>query len=239
MHDLVLSREQSRAIDRVAIEQLGVSGRVLMENAGRGCVDVLENLGISGKVAILCGKGNNAGDGFVIARHLLTRKHEAVTILLNNPHELQGDAKANYAVLCKLPTQIVIAPAASGHPSLESHPSLTEFLAMHFQSANWIVDALLGSGAQGHPRFPFDAAIKAINGHQPTTRVLAVDMPSGLDCDSGEPAPITVRADHTCTFAAKKSGFSNLAAAEFLGVVHVCDIGVPVPLQLQTPREDR
>ena len=94
----ILTRDQSRAVDRIATEQFGISSLVLMENAGRGCVDVLERLGIDGPIAILCGKGNNAGDGFVIARHLAIRNHDSRVILLCDPHELTGDAATNFAI---------------------------------------------------------------------------------------------------------------------------------------------
>jgi NAD(P)H-hydrate epimerase len=95
------------------------------------------------------------------------------------------------------------------------------------QNASWLVDALLGTGAQGEPRPPFDAAIDWINSRPNRTRALAVDIPSGLDCDTGLPATYTVRADHTCTFAAMKIGFAQPSAKPFTGAIHICDIGVP------------
>src|SRR5690606_27409368 len=99
---LALTREQARQFDRRAIEALGLAGVVLMENAGRGVVDILERLGIDGPVLILCGSGNNAGDGFVIARHLTIRGHECRVLLLTPPDRLRGDARTNYDVLRKL-----------------------------------------------------------------------------------------------------------------------------------------
>ncbi len=93
-----------------------------------------------------------------------------------------------------------------------------------------LIDALLGTGAQGDPRPPFDTAIDWINARSSNTQCLAVDVPSGLDCDTGQPAPHTVRADHTCTFAAMKIGFTQPAAQQFTGAVHVRDIGIPPSL---------
>jgi NAD(P)H-hydrate epimerase len=206
-----LTRQQCREIDRRAIEEYGMSGLVLMENAGRGCVDVLERLGIDGPIIILCGKGNNAGDGFVIARHLQIRGHKCRVLLLCPPTEFHGDAAANFAILQKTGAPIEVVSAAS-------RAALTD--------AAWIIDALLGTGAVGEPRPPFDAAINWINA-QPAKR-FAVDVPSGLDCDTGQPAAHTVRADHTCTFAAMKIGFTQPTAKPFTGKVHVCDIGVPL-----------
>jgi NAD(P)H-hydrate epimerase len=210
MTNLVLTREQSRQLDRRAIDEYGISGLVLMENAGRGTVDVLERLGINGPVVILCGKGNNAGDGFVIARHLEIRGHACKVVLLFPPSELSGDAATNFAILEK-----------SNIPILEAPDSLDA----HARGAGWLVDAMLGTGARGEPREPIAGAIDWFNA-QPACK-LAVDVPSGLDCDTGEPATHTIRADHTCTFAATKIGFTKPAAEPYLGTVHICDIGVP------------
>jgi NAD(P)H-hydrate epimerase len=210
-----LSRSQVRSIDRRAIDEYGMSGLVLMENAGRGCADVLCGLGCRGPVAIVCGKGNNAGDGFVVARHLDLRRIAVKVLLLGTPGELSGDAAANYAIVVKsaIPMLDLSAPWDGAH------------FAAELAGAEWIVDALLGTGATGSPRPPWDEAIRRMNAA--SARKLAVDLPSGLDCDTGIPADPTFRADHTCTFVARKIGFDNPAAAEYLGKVHVLDIGAP------------
>ena len=186
-----------------------------MENAGRGCVDVLCRLGCGGQVAVVCGKGNNAGDGFVIARHLDLRRIGVKVLLLASPTELAGDAAANYAILekCKVPLVNLF------------HGFDAARFTAELAGAEWIVDALLGTGASGPPRPPLDEAIRRMN--QSPVRRLAVDLPSGLDCDTGIPAEPTVRAEQTCTFVARKTGFDNPAAAEYLGQVHVLDIGAP------------
>ena len=212
---MALSREQVRSIDRRAIDEYGMSGLVLMENAGRGCADVLCRLGCRGPVAVVCGKGNNAGDGFVIARHLDLRGIAVKVLLLGPPSELRDDAAANYAIAVK-----------SAIPMLDlSGPWDAVHFAAELADAEWIVDALLGTGATGSPRPPWDDAIRRMN--VSPARKLAVDLPSGLDCDTGIPADPTFRADHTCTFVACKTGFDNSAAAECLGKVHVLDIGAP------------
>jgi NAD(P)H-hydrate epimerase len=212
---MALSRDQVRSIDRRAIEEFGLSGLVLMENAGRGCVDVLCRLGCRGPVAVVCGKGNNAGDGFVIARHLDLRGIAVKVLLLGSPAELRGDAAVNYAIAVKSDLPIIDLSGAWDDAQFEAE----------LAGAEWIVDALLGTGATGAPRSPWDDAIRLMN----TCRAhkLAVDLPSGLDCDTGIPADPTLRADHTCTFVARKAGFDNPAAAEYLGTVHVLDIGAP------------
>jgi NAD(P)H-hydrate epimerase len=223
-----LTRAQSRELDRRATDEYGIASIVLMENAGRGCADVLERIGINDPIAILCGKGNNAGDGFVIARHLDIRGYECRLLLLCPPDELRGDAATNFAILQKCGSAIVDLSqqrAAAAEPQ--------SLLDQHAADAAWLIDAMLGTGAVGEPRPPFDTAIDWINKRPTTTQALAVDVPSGLDCDTGQPATHTVRADHTCTFAAMKIGFTQLAAKPFLGTIHVCDIGVPPQLLQQ------
>ncbi len=214
---MAFTREQSRLVDQLAVEEFGFSGLVLMENAGRGTADVLCRLGIKGPVAICCGKGNNAGDGFVIARHLDLRGHEVRVLLWAKPEELTGDAAMNFRILEKTDVPITIFN--------DSDP---DRLSSLIDDAAWIVDALLGTGARGEPRPPLDAVIDRLNAA--AAPKLAVDLPSGLDCDTGEPARHTIRAAETCTFVAAKTGFSLPAAAPYIGRLHVLDIGVPQKL---------
>jgi len=198
-----------------------------MENAGRGCVDVLERLGIDGPVVILCGKGNNGGDGFVIARHLDIRGYACSVMLLCSPDELRGDAAANFAILKKTNIPLLNLSKRAGPSTAPDNAVLANALDKHGHDAAWLVDALLGTGAHGEPRPPFDVAIDWINRRAAKTQALAVDVPSGLDCNTGQPATHTVRADHTCTFAAMKTGFTQPAAKPYLGTLHICDIGIP------------
>ena len=216
MHaDFRLSRQQSRRVDQMAIDKYGMLGVVLMENAGRGCADVLCQLGIRGPVIICCGAGNNAGDGFVIARHLDLRNEPVRVLLWCEPQRLRGDAAHNYHVL--LQSQVPIVECAG-----RAEP---DWLNGQLHGADWIVDALLGTGAEGEPRPPFDRVIDILNAFP--ARKMAVDLPSGLDCDTGLPSRCTFRADHTCTFVASKLGFHEETAGPFLGQVHVLDIGAP------------
>jgi len=210
-----LSRWQSRQVDRIAMEDYGISGLVLMENAGRGVVDQLGELGIAGPVVICCGRGNNAGDGFVIARHLEIRGHAVRVLLWSDPDQLAGDAAANFRILQKTPVPIVRFGA--------EHDAAR--LAAELDGAAWIVDALLGTGARGEPRPPLDAVIDQLNA-APAPR-LAVDLPSGLDCDTGRAARHTIRAAHTCTFVAPKTGFFVPGAEQHTGQIHVLQIGTP------------
>jgi NAD(P)H-hydrate epimerase len=215
MPDLILNRRQCRDVDRRAIDDYGLPGIVLMENAGRGTAEKLLELGARGPVAICCGKGNNGGDGLVIARHLDLRGVPTRVLLWANPNDLAGDAATNWRVHVRagLPWTVID----------DRHDAAS--LVADLAAADWIVDALLGTGATGEPRPPLAAAIDAINAAG--RPVLAVDLPSGLDCDTGAAAHHTIRAAHTCTFVAMKPGFLVPAAQAYTGKVHVIDIGVP------------
>jgi NAD(P)H-hydrate epimerase len=213
---MLLTREQVRAIDRRAIDEFGVPGAVLMENAGRGAAEVLASLGIRGRVVVCCGKGNNGGDGFVIARHLDNREVPLRVLLFAKPEELSGDAALNYHILSRSGVPLDVR---GGRPVDE------ESLRRELAEAEWVVDALFGTGLAGAVRPPFDQVIAAINASP--AKVLAVDIPSGLDCDTGAPLGPTVRAHHTVTFVALKKGFASPAAREWVGTVHVAGIGAP------------
>lgn len=214
MQSPVLNRRQVREVDRRAIEEFGLPGVVLMENAGRGAAELLLRLGVRGRVVICCGKGNNGGDGYVIGRHLDNHGIAVRVLRFTRPGELTGDAAINHHVLTKTPVSLV--------DGLELDPAA---LAAELAQAEWVVDALLGTGLTGKVRSPLDHVIAAINASQ--AKVLAVDLPSGLDCDTGEPLGVAVRAHHTATFVAPKPGFTVAEANAFVGVVHVVDIGVP------------
>ncbi|MCL2349433.1 MAG: NAD(P)H-hydrate epimerase [Planctomycetaceae bacterium] len=236
MSELILSRAESRKIDVIAVEQCGIPSVVLMENAGRGVVDCLEKFGLTPKpnavcdVLICCGKGNNAGDGFVIARHLTIRGFSPVVWLFASPRELTGDAATNYRILTRC-----------GVPVCVFDGQTWDDFDRALQNADWIVDALLGTGAEGGPREPFaevirriNAAVNAAEKKAEKKNVLAVDLPSGLDADTGMPHQPTVRATHTCTFFAKKQGFLKPEAIPVLGLLHVLDIGLPHTLTVPT-----
>jgi len=212
-----LNRQQSQEVDRRAVSEFGMTGLVLMENAGRGLADTLCGLGIDGPVVVCCGRGNNGSDGFVLARHLDLRRRPVRVALWAAPDALQGDAAANFAILARTDVPIEIFGGQHQHADAS--------LAALLDGADWIVDALLGTGSRGAPRPPLDAVIDTLNAHP--THKLAVDLPSGLDCDTGVASRHTIRAQHTCTFVAQKPGFLAPSAAAYTGEVHVLDIGAP------------
>ena len=210
-----LNRQQSRDVDRRAIEEFGLSGLVLMENAGRGVADRLVDLGAKGPILIACGRGNNGGDGFVIARHLDAAGVEVRVAVWGARADLQREAAVNLEVLLRseLPVEF-----------FEDHTPAADWWACQ-ADCDWIVDALLGTGARGNPRAPLDAAIRGLNAlGRP---ILAVDLPSGLDCDTGVANEPTIRATETCTFVAAKPGFFAETAQPYVGNLTVLPIGVP------------
>jgi NAD(P)H-hydrate epimerase len=211
---MYLTRTQVRDFDRRAIEEYGVPGVVLMENAGRGAADVLLRLGTGGAVVICAGKGNNGGDGFVIARHLDNAGAAVRVLLFARSEELTGDAATNFNIISRSHLSISVCV-----------PYDDAAVRGELAGAAWVVDALFGTGLSGAVRPPFDHIIAAINGSG--RPVLAVDIPSGLDCDTGLPLGATVRATHTVTFVAEKVGFAQPAARPWLGEVTVVDIGAP------------
>jgi len=210
-----ITAEQAREIDRRAVDQCGMSSLVLMENAGRGAVDVMERLGIAGPVVIACGGGNNGGDGLVMARHLDVRGRAVRVALWGEPARMSADAAENLQILrhCDVPIELF-----SGAGDIAR-------LVRLLDGADWIVDALFGTGFRGPMRAPFAEVIAALNAAP--ARRLAVDLPSGMNANTGEVSTPTFRADHTVTFVAPKLGFASPTAKPFLGQVHVTDIGAP------------
>lgn len=211
-----LSRDQVRSFDRHAIDNLGVPSLTLMENAGLGAAELLVSLAIHGPVLICCGKGNNAGDGFVIARHLHLLGMGVRVCLCATPEEMSADARINFKVLESLKGMSILRLAASA--------AGWQSLYLECNRAQWVVDALFGTGLTGPVRPPFDQIVNTINAS--TAKVFSVDIPSGLDCDSGRPLGPTIRARHTATFVAPKIGFANAESIEWTGKVHVIPIGV-------------
>jgi NAD(P)H-hydrate epimerase len=218
-----LSRDEVRSLDRRAIERHGVPGVVLMENAGRGAAELAVRLWPAARrVAILCGPGNNGGDGFVIARHLELSGHQVRVLLAAPPDRFTGDAATMLDIVRR-----------SGIPHVDLSGAAPEAWRAALADADLVVDALLGTGAVGPPRGTVATAITALAavaaGPRPPA-VLAIDLPSGLDADTGAAAQPCVRADATATFVARKRGFASPGAAALTGTVHVVGIGAPLAL---------
>lgn len=223
-----LTRQQARSIDVMAIQRFGMLGLVLMENAGRGAAEWIHQQYREGPIAILCGKGNNAGDGYVIARHLQLLQRKICIIQCAPPQHLTGDALHNWMIAEKagLPTLCLFGDGEVPIDSVRHVDS--QKLISTLQQHSVILDCLLGTGAVGELREPFATVVSAANQCQ-AIRV-AIDIPSGLDCDSGQPSRQCFRADSTCTFVAPKVGFLNPQSQSFVGRLHVVGIGVPQKL---------
>ncbi|HYF51354.1 MAG TPA: NAD(P)H-hydrate epimerase [Planctomycetota bacterium] len=232
---LTLTREQARKIDQIAIEQFGIPGIVLMENAARGCAEQIfvmlrEHYGADEgyRAAILCGGGNNGGDGYAIARHLHNFGVAVSVYSIVEPASLKGDAATNRWICAK----IAEACAGGEGPRLEIK-DVPEGVALAGSAIEWekadvIVDALLGTGFSGALRPHVAEAIRLCNqaSERANKPVVAVDVPSGLDCDTGK-AELAVRATMTVTFIAQKKAFLEEGAEDWTGSVMVVDIGAP------------
>ena len=209
--------DQMRSIDERAVADYGMPSLLLMENAGRAVAEraraILAERGGT-RVNILCGKGSNGGDGFVAARHLYNRGVEVNCVLTHPPNELRGDARANLELVERLGI-----PVWTGVP---------ESLA-----GDLIIDALLGTGSSGEPRGPFGDLIRLAN--DSGRPVLAVDVPSGIDSDTGQAAGDAVRAVETVTFGLPKIGLLSHPARELAGQLTIAEISLPRPL-LDDPR---
>jgi len=200
---------EQRALDEWAIHERGIPGLDLMERAGTGLADLLGSAVPDGRVVVVCGKGNNGGDGLVTARVLRSRGREVEVLLLGDAGEFRGDAAKN---LERLP----------GPAPLSFDPS-------RLAGAAAIVDAILGTGFSGEPREPAAGAINAINDAGASGAfVIACDVPSGVEASTGEIAGAGVRARATATFNAGKPGLWIEPGKTHAGEVNVIDIGIPV-----------
>jgi NAD(P)H-hydrate epimerase len=242
-----LSRQEVRRLDVQAAEDLELPGLLLMENAGRGAAGWLAELlgaippdaggrpftpppslpdpeGSHGpapaQVLILCGPGNNGGDGGVVARHLDAWGFRVRVVWFTRHDQLRGDAAVQWTILEK--SGVEQSAWFDDRPDAEIDPATLQAL---LTGADWLVDGLLGTGLSRPVEGPLKAVIEAINASGKP--VFALDIPSGLDADTGQPLGVAVRAEATATFVAAKLGFAAPGAADYTGEVAVIDIGVP------------
>ncbi len=205
--DPLFGAAEQRGTDEWAIGELGIPGLELMERAGSGLAELTIELARTGTVAIVCGKGNNGGDGLVAARILRERGFDVRVLTLGAAEDLHGDARANLERLPGPPPERFEAAALAG--------------------AAAIVDAILGTGFSGPPREAAASAIDAINTAGGRAVVIACDVPSGVDATTGETAGAAVRARATATFHAGKPGLWIAPGKAHAGDVRVIDIGIP------------
>jgi NAD(P)H-hydrate epimerase len=218
---LVCTAAQMREIDRTAIEDYGVPGVVLMESAGRGVAEVIAALRPPRdlRVVVLAGSGNNGGDGYVVARHLIARGARVVTCLCSPREKIGGDALVNLRILERMGAEL---------RSLVTEEELAR-AETSFTHAQVIVDALLGTGLQSEVRGQFRRVIERAN--RCSALKVAVDIPSGLHSDTGQILGLAFSADHTVTFGYPKLGLVTHPGAERAGELHLCDIGIPAGIE--------
>ena len=211
-----LTVKQVKKIDQKATQQIGISTLVMMENAGIRIADfVLKILAKKKdkKIAVICGKGNNAGDGLVVSRQLICEDVDVDTFLLAPPDSLSTEAKRNLSILKRLTRKIYLIKTKE------------HLKRISFSSYSLLVDAIFGIGLKGKVEGIFKAAIEKINSSRGT--VISVDVPSGLDANKGVPLGIAVNADYTISLIAPKKGFLSNRARRFTGRLITSHIGFP------------
>ena len=209
-----LNRKQLQKIDRLATERYGIPSLLLMENAGRAAAEeAIKLIGTHKRIVVICGKGNNGGDGFVIARHLHNKNYKVNVIYLGDINDRKSRSVAtdiNLHIVRKLGIQMY---------------TLNRNIPRLLKSADIIIDAIFGIGLTRDIQNPLKEFIAQINSlNKP---VVAVDIPSGLNTDSGNPLGIAIKAKLTVTFGYPKIGFKNPAAKAYTGKVIVADISLP------------
>jgi hydroxyethylthiazole kinase-like uncharacterized protein yjeF len=216
---IVMTRDEVRAFDAWAINTIGIPGVVLMENAGRSCAELIKEKlkDVAGKkVCIFCGTGNNGGDGYVIARHLINRGFKVTVVVCGDRNKIKGDAKINLDILEQMGESIEFL-----NPSDQD---INDRVGRFLTGAGIIVDSLFGTGLRGQVSDEYRRLIESINACN--CPILAVDIPSGLDCDTGELLGAAIRAAWTVTFVAVKKGFVSESASQYTGEIFVASIGI-------------
>ena len=219
----ILTAAEMREVDRLTTERYGVPSLTLMENAGRSVADFVayRTPHLEHKcIWVLCGKGNNGGDGFVVARHLAEKGANVFVYLFADPGEIKGDAATNFERVRNSDTDLHVIAA----------PDQWCAAKQDFRPADIIIDALLGTGARGPVEGFLAEVIAGVNQHGPHQTVISVDIPSGLNADSGEFSAACVQADYTVTFTAPKIGMVRSGAEAVVGQLVCREIGSPTQL---------
>lgn len=211
-----LSRFEVRSIDERARDEYGLSTLVLMENAGRGAAEVIRSdLKSKSRILIVCGPGNNGGDGGVVARFLDCWGYRVEVVWLAEFDRLTADATVQYKILER---SKMIQSCRSSIESISNRPSC-------LNEADCIVDAIFGTGLSRPIEGVYRTWIEWIN--SANKPILSLDIPSGLDCDLGIPLGVSIRAKSTATFVSEKLGFLNPRAKDYTGEIQIIEIGAP------------
>jgi hydroxyethylthiazole kinase-like uncharacterized protein yjeF len=218
--DPVLTTAEMRAFDRYAITDVGIPSIVLMENAGRGTVELMATMyaPLQGKSAVVvCGSGNNGGDGLVVARHLAIRGLKVTAIVLGRPKDLKGDVRTNYESLAAI--------SKSRQCQIRILTNNTSQSLSVLPQTDFTIDAVFGTGFRGKIEHRYRKIIDWINGRQGVR--ISIDIPSGINGDTGEAESSAVRAHLTTTMAFKKIGLLVGRDRTYAGCYKVVDIGLP------------
>ncbi len=220
---LLVTAKQMQDMDKQTIESFGIPGLVLMENAGKGSFEFLlkkYSLKELNKVVVFAGRGNNGGDGFVIARYLMEKGIEVTCLLLSQKDKVKGDAKINLDLAQKLCDQHL-------NCSIIEILDAKAFEAVKFKAihCDLFIDAILGTGLNSNVRGLFKDIIEWMN--ESKQEIFSIDIPSGLDSDTGKPLGTCIKADATATFAFTKIGHYIYPGNTFVGDLKVIDIGIP------------
>ena len=214
----LVNAKQMQLIDKTTIEDFGIPGRVLMENAGREATKIFTKIfknSLNKKIAIAAGSGNNGGDGFVIARTLNFYGYDVTLFLFSDSKKIKGEAKDNFNLLNSLDIPIII---------LDTPEKFNNNKKMMSTADVWI-DAILGTGLKYQVKEHIKNVIEYINNLKKP--IFAIDMPSGLNSDTGLPNGISIIADYTVSFGLAKIGQKLYPGAKYIGKLQVADIGIP------------
>jgi len=215
-----VSASEIRRLDQAATRDYGIPALLLMENAGRAVSDVISREYKPCKVLIFVGKGNNGGDGLVVARHLANRGFHVRVVLLEDPAKLKADPLLNFTIVKKMKIPLV----------LMTENSTDEELSAHCSEADLVIDAIFGVGIHSPLSGIFEKAVRAINRNGKF--VISIDIPSGLDADTGQVHGVVVKATRTVTLALPKLGLFAGEGPKCAGKVECVDIGIPRELLL-------
>lgn len=221
MIPVVTSREM-REFDRIAIKEIGIPGLILMENAGRGIVDAIGlkyGCVCTKKFLIVCGKGNNGGDGFVVARHLYNMGAKVAVILLGSPKNLKGDAEINYKII----SRIISQNKSDNYIVFDEYRGLKQLQTL--ENVDFIIDALFGTGFSGKLEKKFEEVIYWINSIN--IPKISIDVPSGVNADNGAVESVAVKSDLTVTMGLKKTGLLIGNSVNYINDLKVADISLP------------
>lgn len=215
--------ETFRQADKAALDRTGLSSVLLMENAGRGAAEVLVRAYGKQSWVILCGPGNNGGDGFVLARHLLVAGFEVTVLLSQQKDQIRNEPGAFLQALTNMGCRILESPSLKD-----------DEIARLLRGSDGIVDALLGTGSTGIVRGECERLLSLVPGKGPV--MVSLDIPSGVDPSTGEVRSIAFRADLTLTFLAPKIGLRIMPGAAFAGKIEILPIGIPPAMILPSPQ---